>query len=83
MRQLILRVPEGNKEKVFKAVEENKGYQRRLLVRLIGVRLSQLVHGNQQISLLEDTAKEISLHQALDYIKNKHGTDKIIRAFSL
>lgn len=25
MRQLILKVPEGNKEKVFKAVEENKG----------------------------------------------------------
>ena len=58
-------------------------YQRRLLVRLIGVRLSHLVHGNQQISLLEDTEKEIRLYQALDFIKNKHGIDKVLRAFSI
>ena len=60
----------------------DKLYQKRLLVRLIGVRLSHLVHGNQQISLLEDTAKEIRLYQALDYIKHKHGADKVLRAFS-
>lgn len=57
--------------------------QKRLLVRLIGVRLSHLVHGNHQISLLEDTAKEIRLYQALDFLRDKHGIDKIIRAFSL
>ena len=61
----------------------DKLYQKRLLVRLIGVRLSHLVHGNQQISLLEDTATEIRLYQALDFIKNKHGIDKVLRAFSL
>ncbi len=61
----------------------DKLYQRRMLVRLIGVRLSHLVHGNRQISLLEDTEKEIRLYQALDYIKNKHGVDKVLRAFSL
>ena len=61
----------------------DKLFQKRLLVRLLGVRLSHLVHGNQQISLLEDTAKEIRLYQALDFIKNKHGVDKILRAFSL
>ena len=60
----------------------DKLYQKRLLIRLVGVRLSHLVHGNQQISLLEDTAKEIRLYQALDYIKNKHGIDKVLRAFS-
>ncbi|WP_017732176.1 DNA polymerase IV [Nafulsella turpanensis] len=60
-----------------------KLYQKRVLVRLIGLRLSQLVHGHQQISLLEDTPKEIRLYQALDYIKNKHGIDKVLRAFSL
>lgn len=60
-----------------------KLYQKRLLVRLLGVRLSQLVHGHHQISLLDDTAREIRLYQALDYLKNKHGIDKVIRAFSL
>lgn len=79
-------IPLTSSDKVIMArVQElfDKLYQKRLLVRLIGVRLSQLVHGNQQISLLEDTAREIRLHQALDYIKNKHGVDKVIRAFSL
>ena len=79
-------IPLTSNDKVILAhVHElfDKLYQKRLLVRLIGVRLSHLVHGNQQISLLEDTAKEIRLYQALDYIKNKHGIDKVLRAFSL
>lgn len=79
-------IPLTSSDKVLMAyVQElfNKLYQKRLLVRLVGVRLSQLVHGNQQISLLEDTAKEIRLYQALDYLKNKHGVDKIIRGLSL
>lgn len=79
-------IPLTSSDKVIMAcVQElfTKLYQKRLLVRLVGVRLSQLVHGNQQISLLEDTAKEIRLYQALDYLKNKHGIDKIIRGLSL
>lgn len=60
-----------------------KLYQKRLLVRLIGIRLSHLIHGNHQISLLEDTAKDLRLYQALDFIKHKHGADKILRALSL
>ncbi len=79
-------IPLTSSDKIIMArVQElfEKLYQKRLLVRLVGVRLSQLVHGNQQISLLEDTAKEIRLYQALDYIKNKHGIDKVIRGLSL
>lgn len=79
-------IPLTSSDKVIMAcVQElfNKLYQKRLLVRLVGVRLSQLVHGNQQISLLEDTAKEIRLYQALDHLKNKHGIDKVIRGLSL
>ncbi|HYC84958.1 MAG TPA: DNA polymerase IV [Chryseosolibacter sp.] len=55
-------------------------YNRRMLIRLVGVRLSGLVHGNYQITLFDDTEEDISLYQAIDYIKHKHGVEKIIRA---
>jgi DNA polymerase-4 len=55
-------------------------YQRRMLLRLVGVRLSGLVHGNHQISLFDDTAESISLYQAIDHVKHKYGVEKIIRA---
>lgn len=55
-------------------------YNRRMLIRLIGVRLSGLVHGSHQISLFDDTAENISLYQSIDYIKHKYGVEKIIRA---
>jgi DNA polymerase-4 len=58
----------------------DKLYQRRMLLRLVGVRLSGLVHGNHQISLFDDTAESINLYQAIDHIKHRHGVEKIIRA---
>ena len=58
-------------------------YTRRMLLRLIGVRLSGLVHGNYQISLFEDTEESIRLYQAMDRIKSKHGVDKLVRAASI
>jgi DNA polymerase-4 len=58
----------------------DKLYQRRMLLRLVGVRLSGLVHGNHQISLFEDTAESINLYQAIDHIKHRHGVEKLIRA---
>lgn len=60
-----------------------KLYTRRMLIRLVGVRLSGLVHGNHQICLFDDTAESIQLYEALDRIKHRHGTDKIIRAATL
>jgi len=54
-----------------------------MLIRLVGVRLSNLVHGSHQIDLFEDTAESINLYEALDYIKHRYGTDKIIRATTL
>jgi DNA polymerase-4 len=57
-----------------------KLYERRLLIRLIGVRLSHLVRGSHQIHLFDDTIKNINLYQALDKIKLKHGIDKVGRA---
>lgn len=61
----------------------DKLYNRRMLIRLVGVRLSGLVHGNHQINLFDDTAETINLYEALDHIKNKHGVEKIVRATTL
>lgn len=51
----------------------NKLYDRRLLIRLVGVRLSALVPGNYQISLFDDSEERISLYNAMDKIRDKHG----------
>ncbi|MFZ1806037.1 MAG: DNA polymerase IV, partial [Cyclobacteriaceae bacterium] len=58
-------------------------YNRRMLIRLVGVRLSSLVHGNHQISLFDDTEESINLYEAMDRMKHKHGVDKLVRATTL
>ena len=54
-------------------------YQRRQLVRLIGIRFSHLVHGNYQIQLFEDTVEETQLLQQLDHIRKRFGTKVVKR----
>lgn len=61
----------------------DKLYDKRLLVRLVGVRFSSLVHGNYQINLFEDTGEIINLYQAMDHIRHKHGDRSILRAKAL
>jgi len=56
----------------------DKLYQRRMLIRLIGVRFSKLVPGSQQIDLFEDSVEMINLYQAMDRIRGKYGR-KIVR----
>jgi len=56
-----------------------KLYQRRMLVRLIGVRFSHLVEGGHQINLFEDT-NIINLYQAMDRIRERYGDRSIMRA---
>lgn len=58
-------------------------YQRRMLLRLVGVRFSSLVSGSYQISLFDDTPEQVNLYQAMDRIRRKHGMDKIMRATGL
>jgi DNA polymerase-4 len=55
-------------------------YQRRQLVRLVGVRFSHLVHGNYQINLFEDTAEEAALLQQMDRIRRRFGQGAVMRA---
>lgn len=61
----------------------DKLYNRRMLIRLVGVRVSGLVHGNHQISLFDDTAVSINLYEAIDRIKHRHGPEKVTRATTL
>lgn len=55
-------------------------YTRRQLIRLIGLRFSGLVQGNQQLSLFEDHPKEIALLQKMDEIRTKFGRKLLQRA---
>ena len=61
----------------------DKLYSKRLLIRLIGVRLSHLVGGGYQINLFEDTEEMINLYQAMDTIRLKYGDDKVKRALAM
>ena len=58
----------------------DKLYNRRMLVRLIGVRFSHLVGGGHQISLFEDSQELTQLYQAMDKIRKRFGGDAIRRA---
>lgn len=60
-----------------------KHYSRRVLIRLIGVRLSNLVSGFTQINLYEDTEEMINLYQSLDRIRNRYGFKAIMRSINM
>jgi DNA polymerase-4 len=60
-----------------------KLYQRRLLVRLIGINFSHLVEGGHQINLFEDSEKIISLYQAMDRVRRRYGNRAVINASGL
>ncbi len=60
-----------------------KLYQRRMLIRLVGVRFSHLVSGTQQLNLFEDTSERVSLYQSMDQIRNRFGSSAIRRASGL
>jgi len=58
----------------------NKLYDRRMLVRLLGIRFTRLIPGNYQIKLYEDTQENIRLYQSIDSIKKRFGENLLIRA---
>jgi DNA polymerase-4 len=55
-------------------------YQRRMLIRLVGVRLSGLVRGVQQLNLFEDTSEMVHLYLAVDRMRKRFGADALQRA---
>ena len=60
-----------------------KLYQKRLLVRLIGVRFSHLVEGGLQINLFDDSEEMINLYHAMDKIRDKYGDRSVLRAYGM
>ena len=60
-----------------------KLYQKRLLVRLIGIRFSHLVSGNYQINMFEDSERQLNLYKALDHIRERYGDRSVIRAVAM
>ena len=61
----------------------DKLYNRRLLVRLIGVRFSHLVGGNYQIDLFDDTQERLNLYHAMDKIRERFGERSVLRAAAM
>lgn len=60
-----------------------KLYQRRLLIRLVGVKISDIVSGHYQINLFDDTEEMISLYNAMDKVRLRYGELSIMRASSM
>lgn len=61
----------------------DKLFQKRMLIRMIGVKFSHLVQGNYQYNMFEDTTEKLQLYQAMDFIRNKYGKDAVSRAVGL
>ena len=55
-------------------------YTRRVMVRLVGVKLSHLVSGAPQLDLFEDTPRQVQLYRALDYVRQRYGSRAVGRA---
>ena len=59
----------------------DKLYNRRMLLRLVGVKFSQLVSGHEQINLYSASEEQYKLYQAMDRIRNRFG-DKAVKLAS-
>ncbi|WP_396597329.1 DNA polymerase IV [Dokdonia sp. R86516] len=58
----------------------NKLNNRRMLIRLVGVRFGGLTEGHYQIDLFENTNKTVNLYKAMDELRNKYGDHSVRRA---
>ncbi len=63
---------------LFKAL-----YNKRMLVRLVGIRFSHLVSGNYQINLFDDTEEALRLYQAMDRVRRRFGDRSVFRASTM
>lgn len=80
-KQASINYTSADHELIEKARELfNNLYSRRQLIRLIGVRFSDLIQGTYQINLFTDTQEEIRLYQAIDSIKKQYGEKFVIHA---
>ncbi|RNL56083.1 DNA polymerase IV [Pedobacter jejuensis] len=57
-----------------------KLYSKRMLLRLIGVKLSHLVSGFEQIGLYHTSEEEYDLYQAMDKVRQHYGVESVVKA---
>ncbi len=57
-----------------------KVYSRRVLIRLVGVKFTDIVPGSEQIDLFNDVATQINLNRAMDSIRMRFGKEIIKKA---
>ena len=58
-------------------------YERRILIRLVGVRFNKLVRGTEQLNLFDGSAKMIPLYYAMDKIRDRYGIHAIGKALNI
>ena len=58
-------------------------YQKRMLLRLVGVRLSHLVAGYEQIDLYHTAEEQYNLYQAMDRIRSRFGDKAVTLASTM
>ncbi len=75
----------ANDQQLIRIVHElfDQLYERRMLIRLVGVKFSGLVSGFVQMDLFEDTGHQTALNNALDEVRKKFGKGIIQRAATL
>ncbi len=61
----------------------DKLYNRRLLVRLVGVKFSSLLDGNSQMNLFDDFHRTVGLYSAMDDVRNRFGGTKVMSAAAM
>lgn len=80
-KQMSIEYTASDHELLKKAKELfNQLYARRQLIRLIGIRFSDLIPGTHQINLFSDTQEQIKLYQAIDSVKKQYGENYLMRA---
>lgn len=60
----------------------HKLYSRRMLIRLVGVKFSNLITGSYQTDLFNDTVEDLNLSKAMDNIRIRYGAASVIRGFA-
>ncbi len=58
----------------------DKLYQKRMLIRLVGVRFSHLIQGTYQFDLFDDATEQVALYAAMDKLRKRYGKDAVQRA---
>ncbi len=61
----------------------DKVYNRRILIRLVGVRFTDLVGGAYQMNLFDENEKSLNLYSSMDKIRNRFGANSVMRAVTM